>query len=299
MKNFIELVIEPRAKDIGIPVRRILPWAQKRMVGPFIFLDHMGPAILKAPADHMDVRPHPHIGLSTLTYLFEGEIHHRDSLGVEQLIVPGEVNWMTAGRGISHSEREPQRNRAKDRTIHGLQFWVALPVEKEDMDPSFSHYEKAEIPEIATPTALIKLVAGSAFGKTSGLKAHSPMTFLVHSAKAAGDFTFEGIAGHEHALYVVRGEVTVGEEAYRQNQMVVFKKGSSFEASHSADALFALIGGEPFPEPRYIWWNLVSSSREKIEQAKRAWALGTFPQVPGDPEKIPLPEEVPVVASYP
>lgn len=289
MNNEIELIIDARSGDVGIPVKRILPVAKKRMVGPFIFLDHMGPSYLRSSVDHMDVRPHPHIGLSTLTYLFEGEILHRDSLGVEQVIVPGEVNWMTAGKGISHSEREPAGARFKDRFIHGLQFWVALPKELEDIEPSFHHYGASDIPSISTDALEIKVVAGSFGENRSNLKSYSPMTFLVLKSHKAGLFTF-GEKGQELALYVVKGSVTVDGKTINETQMVVFKKDSTMEIHHSDDALFAVLGGEPFPEPRFIWWNLVSSSKEKIEEAKIAWENGSFPMVPGDFEKIPLPK---------
>lgn len=288
MKNDIDMIIEARSKDIGITVRRILPWAKRRMVGPFIFLDHMGPAFLHAPDDGMDVRPHPHIGLSTLTWLFEGQIFHRDSLGSEQAIEPGQVNWMTAGKGISHSERETKDARTHDRTIHGLQFWVALPKEHEDVDPSFHHYPAADIPLIETGSAKVHVVAGSWNGKTSKLHAYSPMTFMVITASKKGWFTHH-VPGQDHAVYIVKGSVKVSGTTYKETEMIVFKTGSEIELEHSEDALFALIGGEAFPEPRYIWWNLVSSSQEKIEAAKLAWANGTFPNVPGDHERIPLP----------
>jgi redox-sensitive bicupin YhaK (pirin superfamily) len=290
MKNEIEMVIEARGKDIGIPVRRILPWAKRRMVGPFIFLDHMGPAILHPPEDHMDVRPHPHIGLSTLTWLFEGKILHRDSLGSVQMIEPGEVNWMTAGKGISHSEREPEDVRAHERVIHGLQFWVALPTEHEDVEPTFKHYPKEEIPHVENELHAVKVVAGSWQGQTSKLHAYSPMTFIVVTGKKKGLFAHE-FKGHDHALYVVKGKIQVNWKTFSETQMVVFKRDSAIEILHSDDAVFVLIGGEPFPEPRFIWWNLVSSSQEKINQAKKAWAEGTFPNVPGDHERIPLPED--------
>ena len=288
MKNEIEMIIDARGKDIGIPVRRILPWAKRRMVGPFIFLDHMGPAIMHAPNDHMDVRPHPHIGLSTLTYLFEGKILHRDSLGYVQVIEPGEVNWMTAGKGIAHSERERPEDREHDRIIHGLQFWVALPKEHEDVEPSFRHYPKEDIPLIVNEEHTAKVVAGNYGGRNSLLHAYSPMTFVVVNGRKTGTF-FHTHAGHEHALYIVKGNLTVNGEMYKETQMIVFKTDSAIEVEHSADAVFALIGGEAFPEPRFIWWNLVSSSEEKINQAKAAWASGNFPNVPGDHERIPLP----------
>lgn len=290
MKNSINMIIEPRAKDIGITVRRILPWMKKRMVGPFIFLDEMGPVFLHAPKEQIDVRPHPHIGLSTLTYLFEGSMFHRDSLGSVQEILPGEVNWMTAGKGISHSERETAEARTHDRNLHGLQFWVALPKHAEDIDPTFNHHDSKEIPKVQSGGAQIDVVAGTYAGQTSPLEAHSPMIFLIARAKSKGIIHVPS-NGHELALYIVKGNVFINGETYSENKMVVFHTGSDLAIEHSSDALIAIVGGEPFPEPRYIWWNFVSSSQEKIELAKRAWEDGTFPQVPGDPEKIPLPKE--------
>lgn len=299
MKNEIECLIKGRSKDIGITVKRVLPFALKRMVGPFIFLDEMGPTLMRPPKDHMDVRPHPHIGLSTLTFLFEGKIMHKDSLGVQQLIVPGEVNWMTAGKGISHSEREPTEIREHERSIHGLQFWVALPKDQEDVEPSFHHYEKEDTPEFEMDNLQVKLVAGEAFGKISKLKNYSPMTFMVMTAEEEGTFSFKK-DGHENALYVVKGHLTIGDQRVEPDHLVVFKKNSEIEVNHSPDALFALIGGEAFPEPRYIWWNLVSSDPRKIVQAKKDWDEGNFPMVPGDPEKIPSPNDpLPQVANYP
>jgi redox-sensitive bicupin YhaK (pirin superfamily) len=288
MKNEINLIIEARAKDIGIVVRRILPWTQKRMVGPFIFLDHMGPAHMHPPKDHMDVRPHPHIGLSTLTYLFDGAIVHRDSLGVNETILPGEVNWMTSGKGIAHSERESIEARHNERTIHGLQFWVALPKHEEDRDPSFEHYGASDVPKLETGTSVIEIIAGSGFGKTSPLKAYSPMTFMVVKAKSVGSVRFDN-PEHELAVYVAKGSVTVAGKNYEETNMIVFKEGSEIEFDHSSDALVAILGGQTFPEERYIEWNFVSSSKEKIEQAKKDWMSGNFPQVPGDPERIPIP----------
>lgn len=288
MKNSINLIIEPRSKDIGITVRRILPWAKKRMVGPFIFLDHMGPQEMHPPQDHMDVRPHPHIGLSTLTYLFDGEIVHKDSLGVVQNIIPGEVNWMTSGKGISHSERESAEARTHNRTIHGLQFWVALPKDKEDVDPSFDHYGKQDIPKHHHASAVIDIVAGSAFGMVSPLKAYSPMLFLILKAHANGEVEIPA-KGQELAMYVVKGSVEIDGVTYEKEKMIVMNQGSDIHIKFSADALVAILGGEPFPEGRFIWWNLVSSSQEKIERVKKAWADGTFPMVPGETERIPLP----------
>lgn len=271
MRNSISMIIKPRESHIGIPVQRILPWAKKRMVGPFIFLDQMGPVLMKAPHEQMDVAPHPHIGLATLTYLFEGQLLHRDSLGVEQLIVPGEVNWMTAGKGISHSEREPQSVRTSDRTLHGLQFWVALPQEKEDCDPSFRHYDESEIPEIKSESLVTKIVAGTAFGHHSKLETHSPMIFLVMTGLKSGTFSFPHVPGHEHGIYSIRGELRVGETTLNEHEMAVLESGSDIEIQFEEGSLFALIGGEPLPEKRFIFWNFVSSSQEKIEAAKTAW----------------------------
>lgn len=290
MKSNINIVIEARAKDIGITVRRILPWQKKRMVGPFIFLDHMGPAHMSPPNDHMDVRPHPHIGLSTLTYLFEGAIVHRDSLGVVKTIVPGEVNWMTAGKGIAHSERESEEARTHTRTIHGLQFWVALPKDKEDIEPSFNHYGSNEIPKVINQKFELDIVAGSMFGESSPLKAYSPMTFAVLKAKDQGSFSLAANS-HELAVYVVKGSITINGDEYNETRMVVFENGSDLEFDFSSDATLAILGGVPFPEDRFIDWNFVSSSKDKIEAAKKAWREDTFPKVPGDNERVPLPGE--------
>lgn len=292
MKNAVNLIIEPRAKDIGISVRRVLPWAKKRMVGPFIFLDHMGPSYFHPPEDHMDVRPHPHIGLSTLTYLFEGALVHRDSLGVVQTIVPGEVNWMTAGKGISHSERESREARMVERTIHGLQFWVALPKDKEDIDPSFEHHAKEAVPKHDTGSAVIDIVAGDALGKSSPLTAHSPMIFLLTKAYAFGKLALPA-NGFELAVYIVKGTVKIEDKEFGETKMIVFENASDIELEHSSDAVFAILGGETFPEKRYIWWNLVSSSEEKIAAARKSWDEDTFPMVPGDPDKIPSPPDLP------
>lgn len=287
--NKIEQIIVAREKDVGITVRRILPWVKKRMVGPFIFLDHMGPANLAPPNDHMDVRPHPHIGLATLTYLFDGSILHRDSLGYVQEIVPGEVNWMTAGKGISHSERETDRAREIKRTIHGLQFWVALPVEKEDLDPSFHHHSESEIPVLRNNTHHIKVIAGEYEGLKSPLASHSPMIFMILEAKDKGVFNLNR-PKFELAVYLLNGEINIEGTIFSKKEMIVFETGSELNFEHSPDAHFAVIGGEAFQEPRHIWWNLVSSSKEKIEKAKLSWADGSFPKVPGDYERIPLPE---------
>lgn len=299
MTDKIEFLIKPRTANIGVPVKRILPWAKKRMVGPFIFLDEMGPALLVRPDEAVDVRPHPHIGLSTLTFLFEGKLVHRDSLGVEQVIAPGEVNWMTAGKGIAHSEREPQEVRTHERTLHGLQFWIALPLEHEDDPPSFRHYEADEIPVINNDSYSMTIVAGSFLNKKSALHTFSPTTFLVIEGKKSGVLNFDHLKNQEHAVYVVKGKVTALGETIGEHEMAVFAMNSDIKLEFEAGTLFAIIGGEPFSEPRYIFWNFVSSSKEKIEVAKKAWKDRTFPQVPGEVEFIPLPEDKPVTVDYP
>lgn len=289
LKNKIAHVIEPRSSDIGIPIKRILPFAKKRMVGPFIFLDHMGPVTLTKENRPMNVRSHPHIGLSTLTYLFEGEIFHKDSLGFKQAICPGEVNWMTSGKGIVHAEQEREEVKSTTRTIHGLQFWVALPKELEDIDPSFVHYHHSDIPVIKNESYEVKVVAGSLNDKTSKLQTYSPMTLLVIKSYQPGTFSF-GKVGHEYGIYIVDGTIKVDDQIYSQNQFIVFEKDSSFEIEFSENSLFSVIGGVPLTEERFIWWNFVSTSKEKIENAKIAWNEGSFPQVPGEIDKIPLPQ---------
>ncbi|HLW57534.1 MAG TPA: pirin family protein [Bacteriovoracaceae bacterium] len=299
MKNNIQFIIKPRTANIGVAVKRILPWVKKRMVGPFIFLDELGPSILVGPNEAVDVRPHPHIGLSTLTYLFEGKLVHRDSLGVEQVIVPGEVNWMTAGQGISHSEREPQEVRVHERNLHGLQFWIALPLEHENDEPSFRHYSKEEIPLVENDSLKMTIIAGTAFDKNSELKTYSPTTFLLGNAHKTGTLNFKHVQGQEHAVYLVKGSLKVAGQVINEHEMVVFEMNSDIEVEYEAGSLFAIIGGEPFPEPRYIFWNFVSSSKEKIEEAKRAWKDRSFPQVPGERDFIPLPGDKSAVVDYP
>lgn len=270
----------------GLKIRRLLPNRQKRMVGPFAFLDHMGP-LTAAAGQNTDVRPHPHIGLSTLTYLYEGEIHHRDSLGSSQVILPGEVNWMTAGRGISHSERTPERLKNSSRPLHGLQFWVALPDGKEDIAPDFTHYSSADIPVVEDDEKKIKLICGEAFGVKSPVRVTSPMVFADVFAKRNHAFHLQSTA-FEFAVYLLDGHGEVEGEAIEPMNMLVFDQGSEMQLSFKEGSKFILIGGEPIGT-RHVWWNLVSSSREKIEEAKRMWKDGSFPMVPGETEFIPLP----------
>lgn len=279
-----------RKSDLGggMFVSRILPDRQKRMVGPFCFLDHMGPVVIQ-PHQETDVRPHPHIGLSTLTYLFQGRALHRDSLGTEALIEPGDVNWMTAGRGISHSERSIPEDKLKARTMEGLQLWVALPEDLEDCDPQFQHYDVTSIPFLETSESKITVVVGDEFGLSSPVKATSPLTLIIIESKQDMKFSFN----HERfelGFYVAQGNATCANEGLETNQMLIFENGTIPEIQIKAQSKIVILGGEPFTHERHIWWNLVSTSKEKIESAKKKWSEGTFPMVPGETEFIPLPK---------
>ena len=287
----IELVIDQRRRDLGgFEVGRILPFAAHRMVGPFIFFDHIGPVDFPAGIPRtFDVRPHPHIGLSTVTYLFDGEIMHRDSVGSEQPIRPGEVNWMVAGRGITHSERF-ERAREEGGRLHGIQAWVALPDEAEETDPDFLHYDIAALPSLEEEAATGRLIAGAAYGAMSTVPVHSPM-FYVHWDLAQGARIALPDRYTERALYVASGEVEVGGQALRAGQMAVVSQGDSPAIRATVPANVLAIGGEPVGH-RFIDWNFVSSSRERIEQAKADWRAGRMklPDLDHD-EFIPLPVE--------
>jgi redox-sensitive bicupin YhaK (pirin superfamily) len=285
-----ELIIEPRRRDLGgFEVSRVLPYAKRRMVGPFIFFDHLGPVDL-APGipRSMDVRPHPHIGLSTVTYLLAGEIMHRDSVGSEQAILPGEVNWMTAGRGITHSERFEQARRAGG-SIHGLQAWVALPKEDEETAPAFAHHGAADLPTYEGHGLWARLLAGEAFGAKAAVKTHSPL-FYVHWALKAGAKAELAAEYPERAAYIVTGSAEVEGRAYEAGRMLVFAAGSPVTFTALTDATIMLLGGEPVGE-RFIEWNFVSSSKERLEQAKADWRAGRM-KLPDldNGEFIPLPE---------
>jgi len=283
------LVIPARRRSIGaFEVGRILPFAKRRMVGPFIFLDHMGPMALPSPVPReTDVRPHPHIGLSTVTYLFDGEITHRDSLGVEQVIRPGAVNWMTAGRGISHSERFDGMRQAGGQ-MEGLQAWVALPEANEEEAPVFDHYDVADLPAMNTPGLAARLIAGSAFGLTSPVKTHSPLFYL--DARLRTGARIEVPDGFpERAAYVARGRAEIDGQPYQAGQMVVLGDGVQVVTALD-DSRVMLLGGEPLGE-RHIWWNFVSSRQDRIEQAKADWKAGRIVLPAADnAEFIPLPE---------
>jgi redox-sensitive bicupin YhaK (pirin superfamily) len=280
----------PKVHDLGgFTVERVLPNARRRSVGPFVFFDHIGPALLDGPQP-VAVRPHPHIGLATVTYLWEGAMMHRDSLGSVQEINPGDVNWMTAGRGIVHSERTPERLRGVPHRFHGLQTWIALPASHEEVAPAFSHHPKALLPVVAVDGVEMTVVAGRAFGE------HSPVA--VYSDTLYVSLEFEAGAGvrlpaehAERALFPVQGELSLDGLPLPLNTLVVLDPGSTPMLQARSAARVMLLGGEPLDGPRFVWWNFVSSSRERIERAKRDWSGGAFDAVPGETEFIPLPEE--------
>jgi redox-sensitive bicupin YhaK (pirin superfamily) len=290
--DIVSLVIEPRPRDLGgFGVRRALPFAAQRTVGPFIFFDHMGPADL-APGHGIDVRPHPHIALATVTYLFEGEIVHRDSLGSFQPIRPGDVNWMLAGRGIVHSERTGDQVRATGGRLHGIQSWVALPRAQEQAQPAFHHHPAASLPRLQRPGADIHVVAGHAYGARSPVGVLSPTLYVAATVESGA--VLEVDTDHpERAVYVVEGEIAAGERRFAAGTMIVLRPGPAALRA-LAPARLVVVGGSPLDGERQIWWNFVSSSTEQMEQAKRDWRernLARFPQVPGDErEFIPLPE---------
>jgi redox-sensitive bicupin YhaK (pirin superfamily) len=291
MDASIEQVIPARRRDLGgFDVGRVLPAGRRRMVGPFIFFDHIGPATLSPPLPRaMDVRPHPHIGLATVTYLFEGEMTHRDSLGCEQVIRPAEVNWMTAGRGISHSERfEGMRERGG--VLHGIQAWVALPAEHEEVEPAFEHTARDGLPLVEGERWSARVIAGELLGARSAVRTHSPLLY-AHLELAAGARFPVPAAASERALFVARGAIDVGGQACAPAQMLVFGRGATPTVVAREASTLMLLGGEPVG-PRYIWWNFVSSRRERIEQAKADWNGGHIPRPVGDKDEwIPAPDE--------
>jgi redox-sensitive bicupin YhaK (pirin superfamily) len=279
----IETVIVPRLADLGsFHVRRVLPSQERQMVGPFIFLDSFGPAAFKI-GEGLDVRPHPHIGLATVTYLFEGEIMHRDSLGSACAIKPGDLNWMTAGKGIVHSERTPAEDRRKGAKIAGLQAWVALPRSHEEGEAAFAHHAEAEQPVIAGDGKTVRIIAGSLYGATAPVKTASNLFYadvsLARGQKLPLDAEYE-----ERSLYLLWGRITISGQTYEPERLLVFAPGERATIAAQEDARFLLMGGAPLEGPRYIWWNFVSSSRERIEQAREDWTRGRFDTVPGDQE---------------
>jgi len=287
----ISQVIVPRTVDLGdFAVRRALPSARTRMVGPFIFIDHFGPAECHADTG-LDVRPHPHIGLATVTYLFDGEIMHRDSLGTAMAIRPGEDNWMTAGRGIVHSERTRPERRVDGEPIHGLQMWVALPAAREEMEAGFAHHATAEFPVIKENGKNVRVVVGSLYGASSPVPTVHETIFGDVHLKAGTSLPLD--ASHEErAIYIIEGVVDIAGDKFEPGRLLVFKPGDAVTITAVNNTHFVIVGGAPMDGPRHIWWNFVSSRKERIEQAKADWKAGHFDKVPGDEiEFIPLPDK--------
>jgi redox-sensitive bicupin YhaK (pirin superfamily) len=287
----IQARIAGRARDLGgFEVRRVLPAHERQRVGPFIFFDHFGP-IAFGPGQGMDVRPHPHIGLATVTYLFDGEIVHRDSLGSRQPIRPGDVNWMVAGQGIVHSERTSADVRAVGGRVHGLQCWVALPTEAEEVSPRFEHHPGASLPVVRRPGATLRVIAGSAYGLTAPTGVLSPTLYVDAELEAGAEAPIDG--GHEErAVYVIAGSVVCAGQRIDPGVLTVLRAGPALSLAAEGPARAVLIGGAPLAGLRHIEWNFVSSSRERLDQAKADWRARRFPTVPGDDkERIPLPGE--------
>ncbi|WP_038209925.1 pirin family protein [Xenophilus azovorans] len=283
-------LLKPHDKDLGggFLVRRLLPAAQQRSVGPFVFFDHMGP-VTEHPEDRHDVRPHPHIGLATVTYLFEGAMMHRDSLGSAQEILPGAINWMTAGRGIVHSERKPERLKGGTFVNHGLQLWVALPREHEEAEPSFVHTAAEAIPALTEQGAAVRVLVGEAFGATSPVATLSETLYLDIRLPAGGRFELPPLAP-ERAVYPVDGDVRIDGDAVAQHAMAVLPEGRAVVIEADAAVRLVVIGGAPLDGPRFMAWNFVSSRRERIVEAGADWAAQRMGQVPGETEFIPLPD---------
>ena len=283
------LILNPHARDLGgFTVQRLLPAFPTKMIGPFIFFDHFGP-IAFAPGEGADVRPHPHIGLATVTYLFEGEMIHRDSLGSVQTIEPGAVNWMTAGRGIVHSERTPPETRVRAHRMHGVQTWVALPKDREMAEPSFSHQPKATLPEIVRPGVTMRLLAGTAFGRRAPTPIFSPMFYVAVEMEPGA--TIELPPEHEQrGVYAVDREVLVAGEALPAQHCAVLAEDATVRLEATTGARVMLFGGAGMDGDRKIWWNFVASSRALIDAASERWREQSFPPIPGETEFIPLPE---------
>ncbi|WP_022711689.1 pirin family protein [Pseudochrobactrum sp. AO18b] len=292
----IETLIIPRTSEVGgLQVRRALPTAKRRLVGPFIFFDRMGPALLRA-GQALDVAPHPHIGLSTVTYLLDGNIRHRDSLGTEQVINPGEVNLMTAGRGIVHSERTPEEMRGSPLAISGVQTWVALPERAENMAPEFSNHTVQQLPWLAEKEFRMRLMIGDMHGLKSNVPTYSETLYADVFIEAGGKFHLPAVQ-EERAIYILSGAVRIAGEVFTDNQLLAFRQGDDIvieavpQNFATEGAQIMVFGGEAMDSRRYIWWNFVSSSKERIEQAKEEWRSRRFDIVPGDAEEfIPLPE---------
>ena len=289
MTTLVQHLLRSHPRDIGgFAVRRVLPSVPKQMVGPFIFFDHMGPARL-APGAGLDVRPHPHIGLATVTYLFEGEILHRDTLGSVQPIRPGDVNWMTAGRGIAHSERTPPELRKAGSGVHGIQTWVALPRASEEVEPSFFHHPAASLPVVEREGATVRVIAGHAFGARSPVAVFSETLYATAELEPGASLVLPP-EHEERGVYVVEGNVTIGEDGVEAGELAVLAEGVEVEVRAPFSATLMVLGGTKMDGPRFIWWNFVSSSKERMERAKGDWREDRFGTVPGETERIPLPE---------
>ncbi len=297
----VDTVIIPRARDLGgFDVRRALPAPRRQMVGPFIFFDQMGPAEFAQGGGGIDVRPHPHIGIATVTYLYKGEFQHRDSLGTNQMIYPGEVNWMVAGRGVTHSERTSAETRAQPHSLYGIQTWVALPEEHEDCEPAFEHHGKDALPYLEGEGKELKLILGSAFGQRAPVSVYSDI-FYADAILQPGAAIAMPQEHEDRGVYVVSGEIQCtgdSDQSYPEGQLIVFRPGSNIALrAGAAGARLMLLGGEKLPGKRYVWWNFVASSMDKIHEAKEAWRRGDwqngrFQLPPGDTDEfIPLPEE--------
>lgn len=290
MSSVMQTIITPHVQDLGgFVARRLLPNDKFAMVGPFIFFDHLGPVVFPA-GKGIDVRPHPHINLATVTYLFEGAFLHRDSLGTVQEICPGEVNWMTAGRGISHSERSPNDERSVESTLHGIQTWVALPEEAEEVEPSFHHHGATSIPTWESNGTIVKLIAGAAYDRVSPVQAFSPILYLDLDFPEGGSFTLT-TPYSERAVYTVTPGIALDGYPTEQHRLVTLAPQQAVDISSSVGGRCVVIGGEPLGV-RHKWWNFVSSRPERIEQAKQDWLDGTFGQVPDESEFIPLPDAI-------
>lgn len=290
MRSVLEMIITPRKRDLGgFFVRRVLPYAKRRMVGPFIFFDHIGPARFP-PGKGINVRPHPHICLATVTYLYEGEIFHRDSLGNAQPIRPHAVNWMTAGRGIVHSERTSAEMLKGGQHMHGIQSWVALPKDFEETPPAFSHHPADTLPTLEASGVSLRVIAGFAYGVHSPVETCSDTLYVDANMKADAELEITG-EHQERAVHVSSGEIVIAGETVAAGSMAVIKEGADVSVQAQTDARVMLLGGDRLDGERHIWWNFVASSEARIEQARRDWAEGRFAKVPGDEEEfIPLPE---------
>ena len=287
-QGVIELLIDPATRDLGeFTVRRALPDKRRQRVGPFIFFDHMGPAEF-APGTGVNVRSHPHIGLATVTYLFEGEILHRDSLGFVQAIRPGAVNWMTAGRGIVHSEKVTEEIMARGQRLHGLQIWVALPTEHEEIAPGFQHYDASDIPSVTVDGVEIRVVIGSAFCATSPVKTQSAMLYVEVNLEPGQEVAIP--EAEELGVYVVEGGVAVNDELVDSGVLAVLASGATGTVTAELKSKIMFCGGDALDGERIVWWNFVSSSRERLQQAKVDWRERNFDDVPGETDFIPLPD---------